>query len=167
MTSASVAAIRPSYSVKVLIPGIVAGIVMALWAMIVEAILPTGAGFWAAPTYISATVLRNLQSVPTPVPFDFGGIVVGLIGHMINSIIFGLIFAYLITPQIRSLGGQVAAGIVYLIVIFLAMWFLIVPAVDPVLLNLNATEFFIGHLIFGAVLGWLNYRYTRGKEAAL
>ncbi len=43
-------------------------------------------------------------------------------------------------------------------VVFLGMWFLIIPLIDPVMLNLNAAVFFVGHMIWGAALGAVNHR---------
>ena len=111
----------PSFSMKLLVAGVIASLVMAMWEMIVEAILPTGAGFWAAPVMIAAAVLRDLQDVAIPVPFTLVGVVVGMIGHMMNSIIFAIIFALWIVPRIPSLVGQIVAGMVYGLVIFVVM----------------------------------------------
>ncbi len=131
MTSTAVPTVRPSFSIKLLAGGIVAGLVMAMWEMMMEAILPGGNGFWSPVVYIGATVVRDLQSVTSPVPFHLLGVMVGMMGHMMNSIIFGLIFAYLIAPRARTLGKQIAAGLVYGVVIYLVMWFVVVPLLDP------------------------------------
>jgi len=150
------AAVRPSFSSKLLVAGLAASVVMGMWQMILEAILPSGAGFWSPVVYIAATILRGLQSVTVPVPFDLLGVILGLMGHMMNSVIFGLIFAFLIAPRARSLVGQIVAGVVYGVVIYLVMWFVVLPLVDPVMLNLNAYVFFLGHMMWGVALGAIN-----------
>ena len=151
-------ATAPLFSMKLLVAGVIASLVMAMWEMIVEAILPTGAGFWSPPVMIAATVLRDLQDVAIPVPFTLVGVVVGMIGHMMNSVIFAIIFAFWIAPRIPSLVGQIVAGMVYGVVIFIVMWYVIVPLVDPVMLRLNAIVFLIAHLMWGGALGWINGR---------
>ena len=78
-------------------------------------------------------------------------------GHMMNSVILGLIFTFSIGPRLTSLGRQIAGGIVYGVVIFAAMWFVVLPLVNPVMLNLNAAAFFVGHMMWGAALGSANY----------
>jgi hypothetical protein len=153
MATATLPASRTSLSPTLLAGGLVASLVMAMWEMIVEAIIPNGAGFWAAPVYIAATIFRNLQAVSRPVPFDTFGVVAGLMGHMMNSVIFGVIFAWLIAPRAASLLGKIVAGIVYGIAVYLAMWFVIVPLVDPVMLNLNAFVFLLAHMMWGIALG--------------
>ncbi len=163
MTNTTVSTIRPSFSLKLLAGGIVASLVIAMWEMIVEAIIPAGNGFWSPVVYIGATVARDLQSVSAPVPFHLLGVILGLIGHMMNSIIFGLIFAYLIAPRARSLGGQIVAGLIYGVVIYLVMWFVALPLVDPVMLNLNAIVFLLGHMMWGVALGFINHRVTSAQ----
>ena len=160
MTSTSATSIRASFSAKLLVGGILAGIVMAMWEMIVEAVIPGGKGFWSPVVYIGATVARDLQSVTAPVQFTLIGVFLGLMGHMMNSIVFGLIFALLIAPRTKSLFGKAIAGLIYGAAIYLVMWYLIVPALDPVMLNLNATFFLIGHMMYGIVLGAVNHWAT-------
>jgi len=106
-------------------------------------------------------VIRNLQNVAPPVPFDLTGVVVGLMGHMMTSIIFGLIFTFLIAPRLRTLGSQVIVGMIYGAAIFVVTWLIVVPAVDPVMRRLNGLAFLIGHLMFGVALGAVNYWVTR------
>jgi uncharacterized membrane protein YagU involved in acid resistance len=160
MATATYPAARSGFSIRWLAGGFIGGMVMAMWEMIVEAIIPNGAGFWAAPTYIGATILRNLQTLPKPVPFDALGLFAGLMGHMMNSIIFGLIFVWLIAPRFKSLAGQVVAGLMYGVVVFIVMWLVVVPVVDPVMANLNTVVFLLGHMMYGIALGAVNYRLT-------
>ena len=154
----TVSAGRPALSLKLLAAGLVASLVFAMWEMIIEAFV--GAGFWATPVYIGATVLRDLQNVGMPVPFNLLGVILGLMGHVGNGAIFALIFAFLIAPRIGSLIGRIVAGVGYGAVVFLVTWFVILPLIDPVMLNLNAVVFFLGHVIWGIALGGLNYWAT-------
>lgn len=144
--------------------GLLGGMVYALWEMVVEGIrsatgggsfwgaLSTHSGFWAPPQWIGATLIRSLQSSRNPT-FDLAPLIVGMIGHLMNAIIFGLIFvafAYYVT---RSVGGLLILGMIYGAAVFAIMWWLVVPAVDPAIQELNAVLFFIGHLSYGGVLG--------------
>ncbi|MBI1802655.1 MAG: hypothetical protein HYR71_13600 [Chloroflexi bacterium] len=148
---------RPAFSPKLLAGGFVAGMVMGMWQMVLEAILPNGGGFWSPLVYIAATIFRGFQTVTAPVPFDLLGVIAGLMGHMMNSIIFGLIFAGFIAPRTRTLMGKVIAGIVYGVIIYAVMWLAVVPIFDPVMLRLNAPVFFLGHMMFGAALGLVSH----------
>ncbi len=147
---------------RVLVAGIVASLVMGMIEMIYEGL--AGGGFWSPAVYIGATVLRGLQSVRIPVAFDFWGVVLGLMGHMMNSVIFGLIFTAIFARRASSRGGLVVSGAIYSLVIFFAMWYVVAPAIDPVILNLNATVFAIAHIMWGTALGLF---VPRSAEAAL
>ena len=153
MTSTTAPVVRSSFSLKLLVGVIVAGLVMAMWEMIMEAILPGGNGFWSPVVYIGATIVRDLQNVTVPVPFHLLGVMAGMMGHIMNSIILGLIFALLIAPRTRSLGGQVVTGLIYGVVVYLVMWLVVVPLLDPVMRHLNAVVFLLGHMLWGVTLG--------------
>jgi hypothetical protein len=43
--------------------------------------------------------------------------------------------------------------VVYGAAIFVLMWFVVVPLVDPVMLKLNGPAFAIAHVMWGAVVG--------------
>ncbi len=160
MSSTTLSTTRSNAAVKWIGAGLIASLVMGMWEMMVEAIIPNGAGFWSAPTYIAATLLRNLQAVARPVPFDFIAVMAGLMGHMMNSVILGLVFALVIAPRFKSLVSQAVAGMVYGAVVYVMMALVVVPLIDPVMANLNAVVFFLGHLMWGVALGALNYRFT-------
>src|SRR5258708_35741852 len=71
--------------VRRLAPGLVAGIVFAMWAMVVGIFTST---LWAAPQGIA-------QSIGSGSPghdFQIVAVFVGLMGHMMNSVVFGVIF---------------------------------------------------------------------------
>jgi hypothetical protein len=138
---------------RVLLGGIVASLVMGMIEMIYEAI--AGSGFWAPVVYIGATVLRGLQTVQPPVAFNFWGVVLGLMGHMMNSIILGFIFVALFARGSRARGALVTSGAAYGLAVFFVMWYLVVPVVDPVLRQLNAPVFAAAHMMWGAALGGL------------
>jgi hypothetical protein len=136
---------------RVLGAGIVASIVMGMVEMIYEAV--GGAGFWSPLVFIAATLFRSLQSVPVPVPFTATAVIFGLMGHMMNSMIFGLIFASIFSRFPISRGTLVGIGVIYALAVFVVMWFLVVPAIDPVMLKLNGMVFAIAHMMWGAALG--------------
>ncbi len=138
---------------RIVVAGLIASVVMGMIEMIFEAV--AGDGFWSPILYIGATVLRGLQSLQPPVGFHFGGVILGLMGHMMNSVILGWIFAALIARRIAGRGSLIVSGAIYGFIVYLAMWYVVLPAVDPVMLNLNASLFVLAHLMWGAVLGWL------------
>ena len=132
--------------------GLIASVVMGMVEMVFEAV--AGNGFWSPVIYIGATVLRGLQSLQPPVGFHFGGVIVGLMGHMMNSVILALLFSTVIARRIAARGSLIVSGAIYGLIVYLVMWYVVVPVVDPVMLNLNATLFALAHIMWGAVLGW-------------
>lgn len=136
---------------RVLIAGLVASIAMAMIEMMYEGLF--GAGLWAAPVFIAATVLRDLQTIAVPVVFSAVPVIVGIMGHMMNSIVLGFVFVMLLGRYLRSpLQGSVI-GIAYALAVFFAMWLVVLPAIDPVMLKLNPYVFAISHIAWGAALG--------------
>lgn len=150
---------------RVLGAGLVASIVMGMVEMLYEAM--GGAGFWSPVVFIAATVLRNLQSVPVPVAFMAIPVVLGFMGHMMNSVVLGLVFSAIFSRSVMSRGTQVGAGVVYALVVFAVMWYIVVPAIDPVMLKLNGTVFAIAHMMWGAALGLLTSRGAESGSARL
>lgn len=145
-------------TLRLLGAGLLASLVMGMWEMMIEGLLPHGAGFWSAPTYIAATVIRGLQTVARPVSFDLIAVMAGLMGHMMNSAILGLIFGFVIAPRLKSRGSKILAGMVFGGMIYAVMTFLVAPIIDPAMGNLNAVSFLLGHLMWGGALGALVHR---------
>ena len=140
---------------SVIIGGIVASLVIGMWEMIVEALLPDGAGFFGPVVAIGATVVRDLQGSDNPIPFDGVALVLGLAGHMMNSVILAAIFGLVASRFVHGGGTLVAAGVIYGIAVWAAMWFVVLPLIDPLMLNLNGLVFLIGHTMWGGALGLL------------
>ena len=138
---------------RVILAGIAASIVMGMIEMLYEAV--AGDGFWSPVIYIGATALRGLQSLQPPVGFLFWGVVLGLMGHLMNSVILTGIFTAAVGRRVASRGALVVSGAIYGLVVFVVMWYAVVPAVDPVMLNLNATVFALAHLMWGIAVGLL------------
>lgn len=144
----------------ILVGGIAASLVIAMWEMVVEAVLPGGAGFFGPPIAIGATIVRDLQGSSNPIPFDLAALVIGLAGHMMNSVILAVIFGLAIGRRGLGTTGLLTAGIAWGAMVFAAMWFVAVPAVDPLVLNLNGVVFLVGHMMWGAALGLLWSRFA-------
>ncbi len=133
--------------------GLIASMVMGMIEMIYEAV--AGDGFWSPLIYIGATVLRGLQGLRPPVGFILWGVVLGLMGHMMNSVILAWIFTRLLARGAGSRSALVSRGVAYGLVVLVVMWYVVLPVVDPVMLNLTAPVFVLAHLMWGAALGLL------------
>ncbi len=149
---------------RVFVASVIASVVMGMIEMVYEGV--AGAGFWSPLTFIGATVLRNLQTVPVPVSFNLLGVVVGLMGHMMNSFIFGILLSWIALHASLSRTGLVSTGVAYALGIFLVMWYIVVPGIDPVMLKLNGAAFAMSHVMWGAALG-LTMAYSGAAVGSL
>lgn len=139
---------------RVIVVGLIASMVMGMWEMVVEQVAG-GNGFWAPITYIAATVLRDYQQVGTPVSFAALPVALGVMAHMMNSVILGIALALILRRLHPSLQGSIGLGAGFGVAVMLLMWFLVLPLADPVMLRLNPVSFLVAHMMWGAALGLL------------
>ena len=135
------------------LPGLIAGLVFAMWAMVVGLFTST---LWAPPQGIAqsigiGTAGHNFQLVP---------LLVGLMGHMMNSIVLGVIFIA-IARAIRLRGiAAVVGGMAYGVIVYVAMYWVLLRGVltstSGSFLSANPEWSWIAaHLMFGVLLGAL------------
>lgn len=153
---------------RIVVGGVIASLVIAMWEMVVEAIIPGGAGFFGPPIAIGATIVRDLQGSANPIPFNGLALILGLMGHMMNSIILAAIFGLIVARLSPSGSGIVAFGMGWGVAVFVGMWFVVAPLIDPLMLNVSAAAFFLGHVMWGLVLGalWARYKEPQGLTFA-
>jgi hypothetical protein len=124
-----------------------------MWAMVVWIFTST---LWAAPQGIAQSIGigspgHNFQLVP---------FLVGLVGHMVNSIVLGIIFIA-IAGALRLTGtAAVIGGIIYGAIVYFVMfrWVLrgLLSSHSSSLLSANPEwSWIVAHLLFGLVLGGL------------
>ncbi len=150
--------------------GIVAGIAMAMFAMIAAATYQ-GTGFFT-PMYHIASTFIDPTAMETSMKEAMGGnlyyftagpAALGMAIHMVTAIAFGVIFALLVTWV--DLQGRVApvVGAVYGLGVFALMSFAVLPVVADLFgggkpiadmpVMVGYATFGIEHAIFGLVLG--------------
>ncbi len=139
------------------IAGMVAGVMMAMYAMIASTTF-LGQGFFT-PLYGIASPLLGpgamMQSMKAGIYFTAGPALLGLIFHMLWSALYGMLFALLVL--FLRLRGMMAllAGLVYGLVVLLIMSFIVLPIVGAATMptTIGWPSFIVEHLIFGMVLG--------------
>jgi hypothetical protein len=135
------------------LPGLIAGLGFAMWAMVVGLFTST---LWAPPQGIAQSVGigsagHNFQLIP---------FVAGLMGHMMNSIVLGVIFIA-IARALRLQGVAAAVGgMVYGVIVYVAMYWVLLRGVlsstSASFLSANPEWSWIAaHVMFGVVLGAL------------
>jgi hypothetical protein len=141
------------------IGGLLGGLAMALVA---TATVPfIGRGLWFPINLVAATVLRDLQTASPEalgqfIPLAF---VVGLIIHLIISVLVGTLFALLLPtlPGPALIWSLIAGPTLWAIV-----QFVVLPLVNPIMSRLvNPVSFVIAHLLYSLVLGLWVIRYAK------
>jgi hypothetical protein len=135
------------------LPGLIAGLVFAMWAMLVGLFTST---LWAPPQGIAQSIGigspgHNFQLVP---------FVAGLIGHMMNSIVLGVIFVAIARALRLQSYAAVVGGMVYGVIVYGAMYWVLLRGVlsstSASFLSANPEWSWVAaHLMFGVVLGAL------------
>jgi hypothetical protein len=128
--------------------GILGGVLMAAWLMFF--LWLTGAGFWTLLNLITNTFLR---SAPLGPRFSLSSLVIGLVVHVLMSVLFGVIIATAASrlPGSRSL--VIAGGALFGAVLWAVMQYGIWRAVDaPAARVITPWLFSSAHLLFGLLV---------------
>lgn len=139
---------RTSVILPGLIAGLIAGVAMAMVAMIVTLI--SGQGLLAAPQMIAEPFFGPFH----PGAINLGALIVGLMIHMMFSVVFGVIFGLI--WQGIALGGIVSSvgGMIYGLILWAVMGFVVAPLVGShVAQEVRTWGWILAHLMFGLVLG--------------
>lgn len=130
------------------VTGMLAGVLMAMYAMVHGAMV--GIGFWTPVTLIAAS-LMGLNALVSGV----SATALGIVMHMAVSAGFGILFVFLL-PRNTGAGAALAAGVGFAVGVWALMTFVALPLVNPVMsarVALMPMSWFINHLFFGAGLG--------------
>lgn len=150
----SVAVDRRALVVGGIVMGIVAGIVFAVFEMIVAALM--GMGFFAPLRMISAVALGE-QALEAS--YSLGAvIVVGLIVHMVLSAIYGVVWGIVVSAWslLHQRTWLVVGATVYGLVLWLVNFYVIAPIAFPWFGMADPVVQFIAHtFFFGSALGLL------------
>lgn len=147
----------------VVVAGLGAGTMMGMVEMVISA--ATGQGFWA-PLRLIASVLTRGADVASG--FTLGPVVVGLVGHMMNSVVLTALFALVVWNLVRHPAVLAALGMMWGPPVFAFMWWGVTLAIDPAIGLLHPVGFFVTHLIFGMVAGLgVAWAQRRGERVSL
>jgi hypothetical protein len=152
--------------------GLAGGFGMALWQMAYSA--GTGDGFWTplnvcmasfvyradARMMIHDSMMHPGMSMNEPVQMSH--LLVGTALHFAFSAVVGLAFVLALhaivqsgrLPLLGRYAGYAAASVAGGAILYLVMWYLVLPWANAQFKELALTgPFFVGHLVFGAVFG--------------
>jgi len=132
--------------------GAIAGLGGGLAMIVAAALVSAGMGHdvWREPREIAMTFFgAAAQSGWVP-------IAVGTIVHFIVAALFGAIFG-IVSRRLLHLpsdyGAQVLSGLIYGMLLWMLAYFVVLPIVNPALLDTYAPSFIIQHLVYGVVTG--------------
>jgi hypothetical protein len=139
------------------IMGIIAGIIFAMFEMIVAAIM--GQGFWTPMMMIGAIGLGKGALPPQPSIGLATVAPVGLVIHMVLSMMFGVVFgavASAIGALRRSRWALIGAATVFGFALWIVNFYIIAPIAFPWFAMANpVVQFFAHTFFFGTALGLL------------
>ena len=136
-----------------ILPGLIAGLVFAMWAMVVGLFTST---LWAAPQGIAQSVgIGGAGHEFQLIPFF-----VGLMGHMMNSVLIGIVFIAIVRAAHPHGARTVIAGMMWGLLVYGAMYWVLLrgllASTSASFLSANPEWSWIAaHLMFGVVLGAL------------
>ena len=134
--------------------GLIASLAMAMIMMVLGAF---DTGFFAAPSSIWAFFAGPDAYAPHTLSLSF---VLGAMGHMMNSAILGIVFAFVASRVLRISGvpAAVVAGTVYALVVMALMFVVVLPAFPNGAIVIDSAALWIwiaGHVAYGMVAGLL------------
>lgn len=124
--------------------GIIGGIVMAMFEM---AYTGMTMGDYLAPLRLMGATFYG----PAALVGGMGTLLWGMIVHFMTSAVLGIIFAWMVGPNVSG-GVALGWGIVYGIVVMFVTTYLIVPWADPTMfarVPMMWTAWIIGHVLYG------------------
>jgi hypothetical protein len=138
--------------------GLAGGLAMAIVAALLSASI--GQDIWHEPKRIAAVVYGPAVASPG---FELGPVLVGTLIHLLVSALLGAIFGIVTRRWLHltsDFGTPVLAGLIYGLMIWMAAYFVVLPLLNPMLLEVYAPAFIIQHVTYGIVTG-LVYMWLR------
>jgi hypothetical protein len=146
------------------VAGLVGGLVIALIGILGN--LAEGRGFWVGLKGASAPFLGASRAY-TP-GFDANAILLGVIGHFLIALIWGVLFGVFVYGASRL--TTVLAGLAWGLVVWVGMFLLVLPMVGlrQMAHGVPVGAAIVQHLIFGVAtaLGFLPYQRTEASGLA-
>lgn len=134
-----------------LVAGIVAGLVFAVFEMLVSAFM-MGAGAFFMPLRMIGAIALGSQALDPGYSLWTAGFA-GVVVHLVLAIIYGLIFGAIAT-MLRGAVALIGVGWIYGLALWLVNFYVIAPTTFPWFLEADPVVQFIAHsFFFGAVLG--------------
>jgi hypothetical protein len=154
--------IPATWWIKSALAGLVGGLAMALSWNIGSAL--TGRGFWT-PLNTVGTTMPGGDTIST----TFGTYTItGAFLHLLTSacwgVVFGMVLGLVVPRFARDMGRATLAGLAFGVGVFVIMGLILGPLLNPSIMSINWVNYFVGHVVFGAVTGAACYTMVRRRE---
>ena len=139
--------------------GLAGGLAMAVVAALLSASM--GQDIWHESKRIAAIVYGRAAFAGSG--FEPGPVLVGTLIHLLVSALLGAVFGIVTRRWLHltsDFGTPVLAGLIYGLMVWLAAYFVVLPLLNPALLEVYAPAFIIQHAVYGIVMG-LVYMWLR------
>ena len=136
-----------------------AGLVAGLVFLILELLLvPTvgGESPWGPPRMIAAIAMGD-DVLPPPATLDLGILLVALAVHFVLTLVYAVIFAWLVSLVRLSVPLIVIAGLVYAMALYAINFYGFTGLFPWFAMARNAISI-VAHAVYGLVLGWVYAR---------
>lgn len=141
--------------------GIISGLIFMMLEMIMIPIFMDGSP-WGPPRMIAAIILGK-GVLPPPAPFDFGVVMVAVILHLILSIIYAIILAWIISAAKTSFWVSILIGAVFGYLLYLVNFY-VFTGVFPWFAKARNWVSVFTHISFGIGAAW-SYVALAAKHA--
>jgi uncharacterized membrane protein YagU involved in acid resistance len=130
--------------------GLIAGVVFMMAEMLMVWLF-LGQSPWGPPRMIAAMVLGQ-NVLPPPATFDIGIVTVAMMIHFVLSIIYGVIFGWIVHNMSKGTAILTGAGLGLLI--YLINFYPIAAVLFPWFAMARNWVSIVSHILFGAILTW-------------
>lgn len=134
------------------IAGLIGGVAMAVTGALLALI--SRDDIWLEAKQIAALVYS--PSVVEQPGFVAGPVIVGTLLHFIMAAVLGAVFGILFSRVLHmpsTFGSPVVAGLIYGMAVWFLTYFIVLPIVNPTLLDMYAPVFILQHIVYGMVTG--------------
>lgn len=131
--------------------GIIAGLIFMVLEMIMVPMFMDGSP-WGPPRMIAAIILGK-GVLPPPPTFDFGVVMVAVILHLILSIIYAIILAWIINAAKTSFWVSILIGAVFGYVLYLVNFY-VFTGIFPWFAKARNWISAFSHISFGIAAAW-------------
>ncbi|CAN5256636.1 hypothetical protein BH24PSE2_BH24PSE2_08140 [soil metagenome] len=134
---------------RAVIAGLIAGLVFVMMEMLLVTVA-MGQSPWGPPRMMAAIVMGR-DVLPPPASFNFLIIMIGMMLHLVLSIAYAVLLAFIIRSM--SMGAAIGIGALFGLILYLVNFFGLTAVFDWFAMARNWVTV-ISHVAFGAVAAW-------------